>query len=68
MVAEANVSAVSAHLVMVRVPDADTHHERARRHGAKILIPPTDHPFGERQHSPGTSQVIDGGSRNPSPT
>jgi uncharacterized glyoxalase superfamily protein PhnB len=51
VVAEGNVPADSAHLVMVRVPDADSHHERARRHGAKILNPPADHPFSERQYN-----------------
>src|SRR6476661_85389 len=37
--------------VMVRVEDADAHHERARRQGAKILRPPTTYPFGERQYT-----------------
>jgi uncharacterized glyoxalase superfamily protein PhnB len=37
--------------VMVRVPDVDEHHERARRHGAVILRPPQDYPYGERQYS-----------------
>jgi uncharacterized glyoxalase superfamily protein PhnB len=37
--------------VLVRVADADAHHERARRNGAKILQPPVDHPYGERQYS-----------------
>src|SRR5262245_21996133 len=40
-----------AHSVMVRVEDADHHHERAREHGARILRPPTDHPYGERQYT-----------------
>jgi uncharacterized glyoxalase superfamily protein PhnB len=50
VVAEGNVPADTAHLVMVRVPDADSHHERARQHGAQILDPPTDFPYGERQY------------------
>ena len=37
--------------VLMRVPDADRHHEQAKRSGAKILQPPTDHPYGERQYS-----------------
>ena len=37
--------------VLMRVPDADHHHEQAKRSGAKILQPPTDHPYGERQYS-----------------
>ncbi|WP_324906892.1 VOC family protein [Lysobacter sp.] len=39
------------HAVMVRVDDADAHHARAVAHGARILHPPTDHPYGERQYS-----------------
>jgi len=39
------------HSVLVRVADADRHHEQARRHGAQILQPPTDYPYGERQYS-----------------
>jgi len=37
--------------VLMRVADADRHHEQAKRSGAKILHPPTDHPYGERQYS-----------------
>jgi uncharacterized glyoxalase superfamily protein PhnB len=37
--------------VMVRVDDATGHHERARRRGARILQPPTDYPYGERQYT-----------------
>jgi uncharacterized glyoxalase superfamily protein PhnB len=51
IVAEGNVPVDSAHLVMVRVPDADGHHEQARQHGARILNPPTDYPYGERQYN-----------------
>jgi uncharacterized glyoxalase superfamily protein PhnB len=50
IVAEGNVPADTAHLVMVRVPDAKSHCERAERQGARILAPPTDHAFGERQY------------------
>ncbi|HEX2574578.1 MAG TPA: VOC family protein [Polyangia bacterium] len=41
----------AAHAVMVRVEDADRHHERAKARGARILRPPTDHPYGERQYT-----------------
>jgi uncharacterized glyoxalase superfamily protein PhnB len=51
VLAEGNVPADSAHLVMVRVPDADSHHNRARQHGAQILSLPTDFPYGERQYN-----------------
>ena len=52
--AEAAVAAPSAratHSVLVRVDDADAHHERARAAGARISSPPTTYPFGERQYS-----------------
>lgn len=50
ILAEGSVAADNAHLTMVRVLDAKGHHERARRHGALILAPPTDYPYGERQY------------------
>lgn len=37
--------------VMIRVADADAHARRAEQHGARILQPPADHSFGERQYS-----------------
>ena len=37
--------------VMVRVEDIDTHYEHARASGVKILRPPTDYPYGERQYN-----------------
>ena len=40
-----------AHSVMVRVEDAQRHHERARSRGARIVRPPTDYPYGERQYT-----------------
>ena len=39
------------HGVMVRVEDVDAHHERARRHGARILDAPKDFAYGERQYN-----------------
>ena len=39
------------HSVLVRVPDADSHHEKAAAHGARILQAPTDYPYGERQYT-----------------
>ena len=41
----------AAYSVMVRVDDADAHHARAREHGATILDPPRDFPYGERQYT-----------------
>lgn len=43
--------AVLAHAVMVRVEDAHAHHARAKEHGARVLRPPTDYPYGERQYT-----------------
>jgi len=39
------------HAVLVHVDDADAHHERAKRAGARIVRPPADQPFGERQYT-----------------
>jgi len=39
------------HSVMVRVEDVDRHQERAIQHGARVLRPSADYPFGERQYS-----------------
>ena len=37
--------------VTVRIEDADTHCERARQHGARIVQEPCTFPYGERQYS-----------------
>lgn len=39
------------HSVLVRVPDARAHCERARSHGARIVMEPTDFVYGERQYT-----------------
>lgn len=39
------------HSVMVRVDDVLAHCERARLHGAPILMEPTDFEYGERQYT-----------------
>jgi uncharacterized glyoxalase superfamily protein PhnB len=39
------------HGLLVRVEDADAHHEQAARAGARILKPPADYPYGERQYT-----------------
>jgi uncharacterized glyoxalase superfamily protein PhnB len=41
----------TTHSVMVRVDDADAHCQRARAHGARIVMEPTDFEFGERQYT-----------------
>ncbi len=38
------------HSVVVRVVDVDAHCARARDHGARILMEPTDFEYGERQY------------------
>jgi uncharacterized glyoxalase superfamily protein PhnB len=39
------------HSVMVRVDDVGAHCARARRHRARIVMEPTDFPYGERQYT-----------------
>ena len=39
------------HSVTVRVEDVRAHCDRARAHGARILMEPTDFEYGERQYS-----------------
>jgi uncharacterized glyoxalase superfamily protein PhnB len=39
------------HTVLVRVEDAHEHCARAREHGARILMEPTDFEYGERQYA-----------------
>jgi uncharacterized glyoxalase superfamily protein PhnB len=43
--------------VTVHVDDVDKHFEHARQCGARILKPPADTPFGERQY---TAQDLEG--------
>ena len=44
-------SGESTNSVLVRVEDARAHCERARSHGANILMEPTDFEYGERQYA-----------------
>jgi uncharacterized glyoxalase superfamily protein PhnB len=37
--------------VMVHVEDVDSHYKQAISVGARIINPPTDYPFGERQYT-----------------
>jgi len=41
----------ASHSLLVRVEDADAHCERAAAHGAVIVSPPTEYPYGERQYT-----------------
>jgi uncharacterized glyoxalase superfamily protein PhnB len=36
--------------VMVRLDDVDRHYAHASQHGARIIQPPSDHLYGERQY------------------
>jgi len=40
-----------SHAVMVKVDDVDAHYDHARQHGARIVSPPADYPYGERQYA-----------------
>src|SRR6266511_4992803 len=58
------------HSVTVRVEDARAHCERAREHGARILMEPTDFEYGERQYTAEDRTLRDtsGRSQRRSPT
>jgi uncharacterized glyoxalase superfamily protein PhnB len=43
--------AAGSHAVMVRVVDVDSHFERARECGARIIQAPANQPYGERQYT-----------------
>ena len=47
---EGNIAPNHSVIVQVRIEDALGHCERSRRAGAKIVTPPTDHMYGERQY------------------
>lgn len=51
VIGEGSVPAEKAHSVMIRVEDASSHCEQARANGARILMEPTDHMYGERQYN-----------------
>jgi uncharacterized glyoxalase superfamily protein PhnB len=51
VIAEGEGAADNATSLMVRIEDAESHCERARSHGARILLEPTDHMYGERQYN-----------------
>ena len=39
------------HALMVRVADVDRHYAHVQQCGARILSPPADYPYGERQYT-----------------
>ena len=50
-IAEGDITPNDSVGVQVRIEDAFGHCERARQAGAKILTPPTEHMYGERQYN-----------------
>jgi uncharacterized glyoxalase superfamily protein PhnB len=40
-----------SHAVTVKVDAVDTHCDRARQHGARVVSLPADYPYGERQYT-----------------
>ena len=50
-IAEGDIPPNHSVIVQVRIEDALAHCERSRQAGAKILTPPTDHMYGERQYN-----------------
>ncbi len=48
---EGNTAPNHSIIVQVRIEDVLSHCERSRQAGAKILTPPTDHMYGERQYN-----------------
>jgi uncharacterized glyoxalase superfamily protein PhnB len=42
---------VVSHATLVRVDDVDAHYAHARQAGARIMQPPTDKRYGERQYT-----------------
>jgi uncharacterized glyoxalase superfamily protein PhnB len=48
--ASANAAAPAGHSIMVRVAHVDAHYRHVVTHGARVLGPPTDFPYGERQY------------------
>jgi uncharacterized glyoxalase superfamily protein PhnB len=40
-----------SHSILVRVDDLESHYRQARQGGARILRPPEDHAYGERQYT-----------------
>ena len=42
---------LGASSLLVRVDDVDSHYEHAKQAGARIVSPPTNYPYGERQYT-----------------
>jgi uncharacterized glyoxalase superfamily protein PhnB len=50
-VTEGEVAGDHPDSLLVRVDDVDEHHTHARARGARIVSPPADYPYGERQYT-----------------
>jgi len=44
-------SGLRSYAVMVKVEDVDAHHDHVRERGGRVLSPPADYSYGERQYS-----------------
>jgi len=52
LVAADRPSSGSGHgVILVRIADVDAHHRRAQDASARIITPPADHVYGERQYT-----------------
>src|SRR6202007_2769263 len=51
VVTEQSRSGKNSASIMVRLEDVNQHHDHAKQHGALIVRPPKDYPYGERQYS-----------------
>lgn len=51
LAASANANSERPSSVMVRVSDVDSHFAQANQTGAKVLSPPANFPYGERQYT-----------------
>lgn len=51
VVIQQNVESNPSFAIMVRMNDIDRHYERVKLAGARIVSPPADYPYGERQYT-----------------
>ena len=51
VVADGSSAGAARSMVLVRVADVDAHCRRAEAAGARIVAPPADHVYGERQYT-----------------
>jgi len=51
VVTDGPLSGAARSMVLVRVADVDAHCRRAEEAGARIVLPPADHKYGERQYT-----------------